>query len=482
MNPLKRVAVGLVVAALALTGCAVEKPRVINPADKVTRPLTVGTFGRVSTTDPAAATDTGSTVYALNVFQRLMTVQVGSAALKPDAATDCMFIDELTYTCGIRRNLSFTNGNDLTASDVKFSIERARALAVPGSSSRLLDLIDDMIIPEDNPLRIDFKLKQHDRTFGYALASPAASIVDEDSYKLDELWPQWQQPVSSGPFFADVATLDELRLIRYPRYGGANGARSLAVALKMYSTPEALDRAIATRTVDVLWRVPASQVPADGTYAPQTMEGAVVQRLLWNPNSPKRQDAALRAWVREGTNPLRTLAAAVPPDVNFSEPTFETGGARPTSAVTGEITLGFDLRLPGQEELAGQIRDALQPDVTVQLVGDEADADVWLSNGQPWTNTTMAWLQPYVEFPLPDRQAEVRRLELAFREADGLPEAQRTAAELQRLMEVDATVVPLSQGDEIFWMAPDVELDQESKNWMGPSWQLGVWGFERVEK
>lgn len=480
MRATMRILIGLVAAGLALTGCAVEKPRVLNPADQVARPLTVGTFGRVSTTDPAAATDTGSTVYALNVFQRLMTVQVGSDALKPDAATDCMFIDELTYTCGIRRNLSFTNGNDLTASDVKFSIERARTLAVPGSSARLLDLIDDMIIPADNPLRIDFKLKQHDRAFGYALASPAASIVDEDSYKMNELWPQWQQPVSSGPFFADVATLDELQLIRYPRYGGANGARSLAVALKMYSTPEALNRAIATRTVDVLWRVPADQVPTDGSYQPTAMPGAAVERLIWNPQSPKRNDAALRAWVRDGTTPLRTLAAAVPPDVRFSEPTFETGGARRHTTATGELTLGFDPRLPGQEQLAGRIRDALQPDVTVHLVGDEADADLWLSNDQPWTNTTLAWLQPFVEFPLPDHEAEVRRLELAYRRADTLPDAQRAAADLQRLLEQDATVVPLTQEDQTFWMAPDVELDQERNNWMGPSWQLGVWGFERV--
>lgn len=128
-------ALGLLTAA----GCSIQvDPRIENPSEEIARPLTVGTFGRVTTTDPAAATDTGSTVYALNVFQRLMTVEVGSDALKPDAATDCWYIDPLTYSCGIRKNLSFTNGNPLTASDVKFSIERAKRLNVPGSSARLL--------------------------------------------------------------------------------------------------------------------------------------------------------------------------------------------------------------------------------------------------------------------------------------------------------------------------------------------------------
>lgn len=478
MRALRIVAALAATGVVAGTGCTVTQPVAENPSAKVARPLTVGTFGRITTTDPAAATDTGSTVYALNVFQRLMTVRPGTDALKPDAATDCWYIDDVTYSCGIRKNLSFTNGNDLTASDVKFSIERARALAVPGSSARLLDNIEDMVIPENDQWRIDFKLKQHDRAFGYALASPAASIVDEDAYKMDELWPQGRQPASSGPFFADVATLDELQLVRYPRYGGAHGAKMPAVTLKTYSTPEALDRAIATRTVDVLWRVPADVVPSDGSYLEQTIPGANVQRLEWNPRSPKRENATLRAWVRDGTAPVRTLHSAVPHGVRFAADTFPAGGERPALGVSGELTLGFDTRLPGQAELAARVQTALQP-LNVRLVGDDLDADVRLSNGQAWTNTTLAWLQPAVEFPLPERAAEVRRLELAYRQADSLPDAERTARELQESVARDATIVPLSQGDETFWMAPGITLDAELKNELGPCWQLGLWGFER---
>lgn len=470
------------VAVLTGTGCSVRvEPTVKNPSEEVARPLTVGTFGRVTTTDPAAATDTGSTVYALNVFQRLMTVQVGSGDLKPDAATDCFFIDPRTYTCGIRRNLFFTNGNELTASDVKFSIERAMRLNIPGSSARSLDSIEEMIVLPDDELRIDFKLRHPDRTIGYALASPAASIVDEESYPADDLWPHGKATVSSGPFVAAVATLDELQLVQYPRYAGANGATLPRVTVKTYTTDDLLKRAIATRTVDVLWRIPAAMVPTDGSFLPETLPGATVQRLLWNPTSPRRDDAALRNWVRDATTAMRTLAAPVPHGVQFSADTFPTGGEKPRpEGVSGELTLGYDTRLPAQTELAGRVKTALEPAIRVRLVGDDPTADLRLSVGQAWTNTLLAWLQPYVEHPLPGREADVREMELAFRTALGLPEAEAAARRLQEAVEADATVVPLSQTDETFWMVPGVTINKERKTWLGPCWQLGVWGFGRA--
>lgn len=459
-------------------GCTVDVEPT-NPAAAVARPLTVGTFGRVTTTDPAAATDTGSTVYALNVFQRLMTVEVGSGALKPDAATDCWYIDEVTYSCGIRRGLTFTNGNELTATDVKFSLDRARNLNVPGSSARLLDNIERIVIPDHDPLRVDITLKQHDRAMGYALASPAASLVDEDTYAMDELWPQWRQPMSSGPFIAEVASLDEILLKRHPDYRGAHWTTLDSVTLKTFSTRAALERTIATRTVDVLWRVPDDMIPGDGSFQPHTLPGATVQRLEWNPGSPRRDDPAMRAWVRDATAEFRTLASAVPRGVLFAADTFAVGGANaPEPMVSGGLTVGYDGRLPGQLDLARRVQEALAP-VPVRLVEDARDADLWLSHGQAWTNTTLAWLQPYVEFPLPGRETDVRRLELAYRESDTLPDAEQTARELQEAVAADATIVPLTQSDEVFWTVPGITLDKEYDNYLGPCYQLGLWGFVR---
>lgn len=471
---------GSLVLVLGLfgTGCSIHvDPGVINPSDIVRRPMTIGTFGRVTTTDPAAATDNGSTVYALNVYQRLLAVQVGSEALKPDAVGDCMYLDPTTYTCGLKRGLSFTNGNKLSASDVKFSIERAKTLNVPGSSARLLDSITEMVLFEDDDLRIDFKLSHHDRAIGFALASPAASIVDEDTFPADEILPQGQLHASSGPFFADMVTLDEVHLVRYGGYTGATGTGVGELSLKTFSNPDVLSRAIATGTVDLLWRVPAELVPQDGSYVTHTLPGASIQRLIWNPESPQRDNAELRDWVRDATTPLRTLAAPIPHGVRFSADTFPVGGPKPETTVRGELTLGFDARLPGQAAMAEQVKSAIEPEVTVRLVGDDPDADIRLSASQAWTNTSMAWLQPYVEFPLPGKEQRVRELELAHREATGLPEAETAARAIQEEMVVDATVVPLAQSDAVFWTVPNLTFDYQHATWLGPCWQLAAWAL-----
>ena len=89
-------------------------------------------------TDPAAITDAASAMISLNVFQRLMTAPPGESVLKPDAAKDCLFTSTTTYTCTLNKGLHFSNGHPLTSSDVKFSIQRATRLAVPGSSAGLL--------------------------------------------------------------------------------------------------------------------------------------------------------------------------------------------------------------------------------------------------------------------------------------------------------------------------------------------------------
>ena len=66
-----------------------------------------------------------------------MTADPGGSVLKPDAARDCLFTSSTTYTCTLNEDLAFHNGHPLTSSDVKFSIERAARLNVPGLGGAL---------------------------------------------------------------------------------------------------------------------------------------------------------------------------------------------------------------------------------------------------------------------------------------------------------------------------------------------------------
>ena len=81
---------------------------------------------------------------------------------------------------------------------MKFSIERATRLDVAGSSASLLSSLRRIETPDE--LTVRFVLSRVDTQFGWALASPAASIVDEQVYNADEVHEPEDPIVGSGPF------------------------------------------------------------------------------------------------------------------------------------------------------------------------------------------------------------------------------------------------------------------------------------------
>ena len=143
-----------------------EPPAPTPTASSTPRPFTVMSTDLIRVTDPAAITDAASTVLALNVFQRLMTADPGGSVLKPDAARDCLFTSSTTYTCTLNEKLAFHNGHPLTSSDVKFSIERAYRLKVPGSSAAALSSLRRVQTPDQKTVR--FVLSRVDTQFGRA--------------------------------------------------------------------------------------------------------------------------------------------------------------------------------------------------------------------------------------------------------------------------------------------------------------------------
>ena len=73
-----------------------------------------------------------------------MTVPANSAEIVGDAAESCEYDDPQTLTCTLKEGLKFSNGNDLTSSDVKYSFERAIQIQDPnGAAIYLLGSITD---------------------------------------------------------------------------------------------------------------------------------------------------------------------------------------------------------------------------------------------------------------------------------------------------------------------------------------------------
>jgi len=496
-NLLRRVLAGAaVLAILLLAACRTpgQGPAPTPTSSPTPRPFTVMSTDQIRVTDPAAITDAASTVLALNVFQRLMTADPGGSVLKPDAARDCLFTTATTYTCTLNEDLAFHNGHPLTSSDVKFSIERAARLNVSGSSATALSSLRRVQTPDEKTVR--FVLSREDTQFGWALASPAASIVDEEAYNADQVQDPNDPIVGSGPFMVTKYTGNQLQLSRYSAYVGRNPAHLPTLVYRSVADSPTIEDAMARGVVDLVWRgldtaavIRFSQQVRQSSdhqtvngFTETVLGGARVLQLEWSPTSPMRSDKALRQAIAVALQGDRTSDSLVPTGVAGHTAAFPLGGkAKPKVTWKNRInlTLGYDASIPNGADLAAQIRSRLENTggLSVQLRPGDLNADLNLLDRKAWTATALAWLQPYLDAPLPGAASTLSTIETEFRATTDDASANRLLVGLQKQAALDLTMLPVSQSDEPLYVRRGVELSGGS---FGPGWQLGFFGISNA--
>src|SRR3954454_17495371 len=97
-----------------------------------------GTTDKVVSLDPVGCYDLGCQQLIGNMYQSLLAVRAGGNTPQPDAAESCDWQDKKTYVCKIRAGQKFSNGDELTSTDVKFSLDRMIKIADPSGPSSLL--------------------------------------------------------------------------------------------------------------------------------------------------------------------------------------------------------------------------------------------------------------------------------------------------------------------------------------------------------
>ena len=249
-----RLLVSLAIGAV-LAGCTVTTTPTspTQSGSPTARPFTVVVTGKVRTLDPAVATSEVDSMLVTSLYQRLMQVPSGGdGELKPDAASECVFVSRLDYECTLPDSLYFDNGDVLDSGDVKFSIQRALRFNTQGTSVGLLSSLTRIETPDTHTVR--FVLSRPDNQFGYALASQAASIVDSQTFDPDRPLPLEADPNGTGPYqLADTATATGATLTKYSRYAGTNPGAIDRIALSVVADSATAEAAIAEGTVDVAW-------------------------------------------------------------------------------------------------------------------------------------------------------------------------------------------------------------------------------------
>jgi len=244
-------AAGVSVAALALAGCTAAS----GGGDAAGGTLTIGTTEQVTSLDPAGSYDNGSFAVMNQVYPFLMNTPYGSPDVEPDIAESAEFTSPTEYTVKLKSGLKFANGNDLTASDVKFTFDRQTAIASDTGPSSLLYNLESTEAVDDTTV-VFHLLSENDQIFPQILSSPVGPIVDEDVFSADSVTSD--DDIVAGNAFAGqyvITSYDFNNLISYKAnadYDGLLGAaKTDTVNVKYYTDASNLKLDVQEGNIDV---------------------------------------------------------------------------------------------------------------------------------------------------------------------------------------------------------------------------------------
>ena len=166
----------------------------------------------VSTLDPAIGYDWQNWSMIKSLFDGLMDYKPGTTELKKDLAEDYTISDGgKTFTFTLRKGVKFHNGREMTAEDVKYSLDRVTnpATQSPGAgffgsiegydamASGEADSLSGVTVID--PYTVEIKLSRPDATFLHVMAINFSSIVPKEV--VEEYGADFgKHPVGTGAF------------------------------------------------------------------------------------------------------------------------------------------------------------------------------------------------------------------------------------------------------------------------------------------
>lgn len=273
----------------------------------------LGTTETVTAMDPAGSYDFGSWNMQFNIFEQLVSIPAGADEPVGDAAESCAYDDPQTVTCTLREGLTFSNGNELTSSDVLFSFQRNIEIADPNGSSVLLASVSngdankpalaDGAIETPDPTTVVFHLNKPDLTFLKVLSTATASIVDEETFPADALMSD-DAVIGSGPYMLSQYKPGEQGVLEInPEYDGPRAGQAEQVFVKYFAEAGALKTAIETQQVDIAWRTLSptdlTDLEENGDVEVLRGEGSEFRYWVWQLDNEVAQDKAVRQAVAQ---------------------------------------------------------------------------------------------------------------------------------------------------------------------------------------
>ncbi len=302
---------------------------VLNPAQRffywnISKPgtttLFTGTTDEIHTLDPADAYDYFSINLIEQVFDTLLTYDDKGNLIPllaqqiPTLENGGISSDGLTYTYDLKPNLVFSNGDELDANDVAYSILRNRDIRVGGERgdpSFLLDIIDTVVATDSDTVVVT--LNNPFSAFNAFMALWNTAPLHPDSFPTDswvgEVPADMGDLIGAGPYVISEWIADErVTLVRNDNYGDwatARAAQMDTVTIRLLADATALRAQVQAGDISVAYRTLNPEDITDLQDEPGLVVdikgGLFIRYIVFNVQTPPFDDVNVR----------RAIAAAI---------------------------------------------------------------------------------------------------------------------------------------------------------------------------
>jgi peptide/nickel transport system substrate-binding protein len=347
-----KVLAGLTLVALSST------PAVAHAA--VASTVILGTTDHVVSLDPAGAYDLGSQQLIGNLYQNLLTIPAGGNQPKPDAAKRCAFKDAKTYVCTLRSGLKFSNGDRLTAADVKYSLDRVLRIAAPSGPSSLLASLAR--VDATSAKTVTMHLRHADGTWPSILTHTAGAIVPKRVFPARRLLAD-RRVIGSGPYKLDRYTANhQAMLSRNARYSGPT-AKTKRVIVQYFQQSAALELGVVQGDVDIAFRgfsaAEVAELRTETSRGVQVLEGpgSEIHYLVFDVSKAPVNNLAVRQAIAQVidraalassvyADTVTPLYSLLPAALYGAKPAFQTAYGAPDIAKAKAILAAAGITAP----------------------------------------------------------------------------------------------------------------------------------------
>ncbi len=424
--------------------------------------ITIGMVLEPPNLDPTAgaAAAIDEVTYA-NIFEGLTRFASDGSVVPALARSWDVSEDGTIYTFHLAEGVTFHDGAEMTAKDVVFTLDRARAEDSKNAQKSLFAGIEKIQAVDPRTVRVT--LSAPDGAFPFKMAWGDAVIVDPAS--ADTLA---TNPVGTGPFeFVEWVQGDRVEIARNPDYRGEQPALARAT-FKFISDPNAAFAAMMAGDVDAFPNFPAPETLEQFRADPRfkvivgSTEGETI--LAMNNKMPPLDDIRVREAIAHAINrpdiidgamfgygtPIGTHFAPHNPDyVDLTDLSdFDPERSQALLAEAGQTDLKLRLALPppsyarrGGEIIAAQLRDVgIETEITnmewaqwLEQVFKGKDFDLTIvSHTEPMDINIYARPDYYFQYGKPEFVALMDKLNVttdATARSEILKAAQRMIAE-----------------------------------------------------